>query len=107
MARFAPTDIQAAAKAAAEVPTAVRHLAAVITESVEPLADLPAAATPQESLDALAALQRSQDRVERARSEVIRQLHVCGASPRGIALALGLNRQTIERRIAAAEAEMN
>lgn len=105
MARFVVTDPAVSNPAAAELPAAARRLAAVIARSAEPLAALEAAATPQQTLDALVAWQRSQDRITRGRSEVMRLLRDAGASTRGLGNELSLNRQTVDRMIAAAEAE--
>lgn len=105
MARFIVTDPTVSNHAAAELPTAGRHLAAVITHCVEPLADLPAAATPQECLDALVRWQRSADLIDRAKAEVMRQLSLAGASTRALANEMSLNRATVDRMLDAAEAE--
>jgi hypothetical protein len=105
VARFVVTDPAISNRAAAELPGAGRHLAAVIAQSAGPLAALEAAATPQATLDALVHFQRSQDRITRAKAEVIRQLSLAGASARGLGNELSLNRATIDRLIATAEAE--
>lgn len=103
--RFIVTDHQTASRAAAELPTAARHLAAITTESAEALAALPAAADPQLCLDGLVAFRAGQARIRRAEDAVLLRLHEAGASPTGLATALGINRLTVERRLAAARAE--
>lgn len=103
--RFTVTDPAAAAKAAAELPTAARHLAAAVTETVEALAALPADADPQQVLDAYAAMRRAQAAIRPAENQVLLLLHLAGASATGLSNALGVNRLTVERRIAAARAE--
>lgn len=105
MARFVVTDPKVSNQAATELPGAGRRLAAVVAQAAEPLAALDAAATPQDVLDALVRLQRSQPRIDRAKAEVLRQLSRAGASTRGLGNELSLNRATVDRLIAAAEAE--
>lgn len=105
MARFVVTDPAVSNRAAAELPGAGRLLAAVIAQAAEPLAVLDAAATPQQTLDALVHFQRSLARINRAKAEVMRQLRDAGASTRGLGNELSLNRATVDRMIAAAEAE--
>ncbi|CPR70090.1 hypothetical protein [Mycobacteroides abscessus] len=105
MARFVVTDPATSNQAAAELPGAGRRLASVIVRAAEPLAALDAADTPQQVLDALVLWQRSQARIDRARAEVLRQLSRAGASTRGLGNELSLNRATVDRLIAAAEAE--
>lgn len=105
--RFTVTDHVAAANAAAELPTAARHLAAVVTETVAALAALPAAADPQQVLDAYAAHRRGQAAIRPAENQVLLLLHLAGASATGLSNALGVNRLTVERRIAAAKTELD
>lgn len=103
--RFIVTDHSAAAHAVAALPTAGRRLATVTAEIAEPLAGLSAAAEPAEVLAAFARWQRAQPRVERARAEIVMFLYRAGASPRGIADAVGSSRAAVDRLIALAEAE--
>lgn len=105
MTRFIVTDHTAAAHAVAALPTAARRLATVTAEVAEPLAALDVAAEPVEVLAAFARWQRAQSRVERARAEVLRLLNLAGASPRGIADAVGMHRGAVDRLIALATAE--
>ncbi|MFV8172422.1 MULTISPECIES: hypothetical protein [Mycolicibacterium] len=105
--RFIVTDHTAASHAAAELPTAARRLATITAEVAEPLMNLRAAAEPAEVLAAFGRWQRSQSRLEPARAEIVCLLHRAGASPRGIADAVGMHRSAVDRLIAIAEAEVN
>lgn len=106
MTRFIVTDHTAAAHAVAALPSAARRLAAVTAEIAEPLAALDVAAEPVEVLAAFARWQRAQSRaVERVRAEIVLLLHQAGASPRGIADAVGMHRGAVDRLIALATAE--
>ncbi|CPR93125.1 hypothetical protein PP568_07085 [Mycobacteroides abscessus] len=103
--RFTVTDHATASRAAVELPTYARTLAAITTEAAEALAALPAAADPQRCLDGLVVFRAGQAKVRRAENAVLLRLHEAGASPTGLATALGINRLTVDRRLAAARAE--
>lgn len=105
MTRFIVKNHAEAATACVELPTAARRLATVASEITEPLAALPAAAEPAEVIAAVAQWQRSLSRVERAKAEVVRLLNAAGASPRGIADALGIHAGVVNRLIGVAAAE--
>ncbi|WP_071286328.1 hypothetical protein [Mycolicibacterium llatzerense] len=103
--RLNPTDPNAASVAETELPGAGRLLATLATEATEALAALPAAAGVQETLDAFIAYRRAQVKPRRVEDRIILLIHRAGASPHAIGNALGINPQTITRRIEAAIAE--
>ncbi|SHR63261.1 chromosome partitioning protein [Mycobacteroides abscessus subsp. massiliense] len=102
MTRFAPTDPALAAEAVAALPEAARQVTAAVAAAVVVLTEVPA--NPQQVLDAYAVMRRGQAAIRAAEDQLLLRLHEAGASPTGLSNALGINRLTVERRIAAARA---
>jgi hypothetical protein len=103
--RFIVADMNAAGRAAADLHPAAQELAARIIDATGPLAELSDPATPTAALDALVQWRHAAARIRRAEDEIMLLLSEAGASPRGLGNALSINRETVARRIAAAEAE--
>lgn len=103
--RFTITDHDKALAAMQQLPAALRELDAAIAAAAQPIHDAGDTVAPSDALAALVHWQRSQQRVERGRAEVLRLLNLCGATPRGLATALTCNRSTVDRLIRLAEAE--
>lgn len=103
--RFTITDHTAALAAMEQLPAALRELDAVIAAASQQLRDAGDPVAPADGLSALVHWQRSQPRIERAKAEVLRLLNLAGATPRGLATALTINRSTVDRLIRLADAE--
>ncbi|MGV0675728.1 hypothetical protein ABQE62_05980 [Mycolicibacterium fortuitum] len=101
--RFAPADPALAAEAVAALPEAARQVTAVVAAAVVGLTEVPAD-DPQAALDAYAVMRRGQAAIRSAEDVLLLRLHEAGASVTGLSNALGINRLTVERRIAAARA---
>lgn len=101
MTRFNPSDPSLGAAAVAALPEAARQVAAAAANAVMSLSQVPAD-DPQAVLDAYATMRRGQAAIRTAEDELLRQLHLSGASITGLSNALSINRLTVERRIEAA-----
>lgn len=101
--RFTPTDPDLGGEAVAALPEAARQVAAAVAAAVVGLTEVPSG-DPQAALDAYAVMRRGQAAIRSAEDALLLRLHEAGASQTGLANALGINRLTVERRIAAARA---
>lgn len=101
---FTTTDTAAATGAAGQLRAAARSLRSQITVSSDALAELESD-DPARAAAALERWRRRQFLIRRRENELMLLLAECGASERGLGEVMGLNRQTVARRLTAARDE--
>lgn len=104
-ARFIVTDHAAASEAAAKLPAAGRRLALRTEMAVAPLKELEDGDPPVVVLEALARVDAAQERVTRAKAELLLMLSDTGASERTIANAAGMHHSVVRKLLDRATVE--